>query len=198
MIILQCSGEKAHGGDVSSETSPLIWTTELQLARKRVAAFAQMELGREMSAWRRYTGIFYQNCEKTLARAIAANANIVFISGGYGVVTATEPICWYNRLFKLSDWDRPTYCVENALLHRVSQTRPQSVIAFVSASGDYAKLVRKVPWVRARIPVHLVTRQVAQDGAMRKTPTALAKAFSAYWNNTPESAPSDLFIERLA
>ena len=196
MIILQCSARKAPQGRAVPEPLQPLWTAELHQARQRLSAIAHVDASRVLPAWCRYTGLFYKACGTALAEAVAQGANIVIVSGGYGLVTADEPIGWYDKIFKLSDW--PPGCLQRALLHHLAHSRPRSVIAFVSGTTDYAKLIRKTPWAEAGIPVHLVSRQPAQDGAMSKTPMALAQAFGAYWRRSPETAPGELNIERLA
>jgi hypothetical protein len=196
LIILQCSADKAHGGQASPVPAAPFWTAELYQARQQLSAIAAVDSTGVVPAWRRYTGRFYENCPTALAEAVAQDANIVIISGGYGLVAAKEPIGWYDKIFKLTDW--PPGCLQRALLHRVAQTRPASVVAFVSATTDYAKLIRKTPWNQAGIPVHLITRRAAQDGAMSKVPKTLAQAFNAYWKRNPGDAPADLKVEQLA
>lgn len=196
MIILQCSGDKAEGGVPPHEPSLPVWPPDLLAARKSVAPKAHMDAAAVMPAWQRYIGTFYKNCRPSLAAAAAGSANIVIVSGGYGVVTATEPVGWYDKRFTLADW--PPSCLERALLYRAAQTHAESVIAFASATTDYAKLIRKTPWTTLSKPVYLVTGKVSGGGAMVKVPKALAYAFSAYWNRRPDGTPEDVAVERIA
>lgn len=196
MIILYCSATKAHGGCLAPEMPQTLWTAELRQARERVLAKAYLDDSRVLPAWRRYTGGFFKGCAAALAEAVRQEANIVILSGGYGVVTADEPIGYYDRRFHLSDW--PPGCLQRALLRRVADTQPRSVVAFASATSDYAKLVSKTPWADIGIPVHLVTRKPISDGAMAKVPKVLAQAFTAYWQRNPGIAPADLNLKQLA
>lgn len=196
MIIFQCSADKAKGGTPMSVPSPPGWPAGLEAARQQIAAPARLTVAELMPAWKRYTGTFYKTCQPTLARAVAEDAKLVIVSGGYGVVTATEPIGWYDKIFKLSDW--PPGCLQNALLDRATRSDAHSVIAFTSATTDYAKLIHKTPWARLKRPVYLVTGQTSGGGAMVKVPKTLGQAFSAFWNLEPEAFPGDISVERIA
>ena len=197
MIILQCSKGKALGGMPLSAPLTSPWPDELEEVRRRVAADAQLDTSRLMPAWKRYTGTFYETCRPTLTRAITADANIVIISGGYGVVTAREPIGWYEKKMKLSDW-QPDGVLERSLLEWAHNTHAESVIAFVSTSGDYALLIRRTAWESLGVPTYLVTARVTGGGAMVRVPRGLGRAFTAYWDGTPFGGPNDISVERLA
>ena len=194
MIILGCSKGKAHGGEPLSAPSRAPWTDELEEARRRVAGDSQMDASLLMPAWQRYTGTFYETCRPTLARAIAAEANIVIVSGGYGVVTATELIGWYDKKLDLGDWPHGT--LERALLQRARNTHPETVVAFLSATTDYARLVRRTPWGRLGVPTYLVTARVAGGGMVNILRT-LANAFAAYWDHKLDGPP-DIDVDRIA
>jgi len=197
MIILECSGDKAHGGERSIATHVTPWIDDLLEARRRVAAYVQIDASRLMPAWQRYIGTFYESCQPTLASAVAADAKIVIISGGYGVVMASEPIGDYKRVFRLSDWG-PGEPVQRALIRRAEATHAEIVVAFVARSTDYAKVVCKTPWHQLGLPTYLVARRRARDGAQYKVPLTLAKAFTAYWGRNPDQWPYDVVVERLA
>ena len=57
-----------------------------------------------MPAWQRYSGTFFGAASPDLGAAVANDANIVILSGGYGAVLATEPIGTYEARFKVSWW----------------------------------------------------------------------------------------------
>jgi len=189
MIILECSKSKAKAGEPFSGASTTLWTDELEEARLRVLVHSQLDASLLMPAWERYIGTFYKACRPTLARAVAADANIVIISGGYGVVTATEPIGWYEKKLKLGDWRG---ALERALLHHARNTQPGTVIAFTS--GEYAKLVHRTPWGQLGVPTYLVTARGRGTGLVLGT---LARAFAAFWDRSADG-PHNIHVEPLA
>jgi hypothetical protein len=150
-----------------------------------------------LPAWRRYTGAFYDAAHEAFADSTAAGADIVILSGGYGAIQADEPIGWYDTPLRLANW--PDHAIETALLEHVERTRPASVVAFLSATTDYARVVRRTRWSTAgSVPVRLVTAQAAGGGAMVKVPRLLGRAFSAFWAGSLDTLPESIGVENLA
>lgn len=106
-------------------------------------ATARADTRHVLPAWRRYTGAFYQQARPALAAAVA-HGHVVIISGGYGIARADEPIGWYDKILQLADW--PVGLLESALISEAQRSGTQTVVAFASATTDYARLLRRTPW----------------------------------------------------
>jgi hypothetical protein len=151
---------------------------------------------RLMPAWRRYTGGFYTAAGDALTDATARHANIVIISGGYGIVAAHEPIGGYERVFRLADW--PPGLLEVLLCRHAQQTGARSIVAFLAATTSYARLVRRTPWNAAGITeAVLVSAASSGGGAMVTVPRALGAAFRAFWYRAPHLLPDSITVESL-
>lgn len=194
MIVLQCSASKARGGSPPAGIPSSDWPPALLDARERVAAEAKVQQERLLPAWQRYTGTFYETARPALSEAVSSSANIVIVSGGFGVVTATEPIGDYEMVLRLGNW--PCGVLEHALLSHARRAGASAVVAFVSGSTDYARLIRRVPWQELAAPAQLVTPVVEGGGALVKAPRALGRAFSAFWRSDLAGMPA-VRMERL-
>lgn len=174
------------------------WPVELLAAREELKTDARVDDRRLMPAWRRYIGAFYKAAGESLPNAVAAAAHIVILSGGYGVVRADEPIGWYDRKLKLSDWR--SHVLENALVSEARRLHARSVIAFAGRTTSYADLVRTTPWHLAGVVTPLLVTVVLADGdgnARTEVPRRLGLAFRAFWQQRPESYPPRTHVERL-
>ena len=194
LIVLQCSGMKSHGGALGQST-PVPWPDSLHHARVRLGAVPVHDR-QLMPAWRRYTGSFYVAAGDAVAAAVAASAQVVILSGGYGIVRADEPIARYNREFRLSDW--PPGLLSNLLVEEAARVRAKAVVAFASSTTDYARLVRRTPWHRAGVATALlVTIASVGGGAMVVVPRGLGHAFGAFWQRKPGAYPHNMIVESL-
>jgi hypothetical protein len=194
LIVLTCSGRKESGGPPPSAADAPAWPQTLLDARIRVLATARADTGHVLPAWRRYTGTFYQHARPALAEAVTAG-RVVIISGGYGIVRADEPIAWYDKVLRLSDW--PPGVLESALLSEAQRSGAQGVVAFASATTEYAKLLRRTRWREAGIDARLVTVTGVTGGAMSEVPRRLGRAFSAFWDRQHGSYPAGMKVEFL-
>jgi hypothetical protein len=196
LVVVACSAGKARGGWAPGRASALgLWPEALLEARARVLANAEADLSAVLPAWRRYTGTFYQNAGRALADA-AATGHLVVISGGYGVVGAEEPIGWYDKQLRLSDW--PSGLLESSLISAARHAGAQTVVAFVAATTQYAKLLRRASWREAGITAYLVTVAGVSGGAMAKVPQRLGEAFGVFWNAQGGSYPPGIVVEDLS
>jgi hypothetical protein len=131
--------------------------------------------------------------------ALAAGRNIVIVSGQYGVALAAEPLGFYNREFRLSDW--LPGLLEEALLAVVERTQSSNVVGFFAQSSEYAKLFRSTPWRTRGVRAFLVSADMGdRGGAQRFVPRALGEALDAYLRNRPFRASSDgidVYAEQL-
>jgi hypothetical protein len=150
----------------------------LRTARARVLAAVPADAGQVLPAWRRYQGAFYRAAGPAVAQA-AATANVVIISGGYGVARAGEPIGWYEKVLRVADW--PPGLLESVLISQARQAGSQAVVAFAARTSGYARLVCRTPWQDAGLTAFLVTI-TGVSGALREVPRRLGLAFVAFWN----------------
>ncbi|NKQ51280.1 YaaA family protein [Amycolatopsis sp. K13G38] len=174
VLIVGPSKRKSRGGRLGAPARAG-WSPDLLRAREDVLARAKVEQPLLLPAWRRYDGTFYRAARETLAEA-ADNGRLIVLSGGYGLLRADEPIAYYDRKLKLRDW--PDGVLERALNDKVRAIGAKRVVSFVSASADYAKLVRRTAW---EVQATLVTMEFHGGGAQIEVPRRLARAFTAFW-----------------
>jgi hypothetical protein len=144
-----------------------------------------------MPAWQRSAGYFYTNADTAIADAVRTAADLVILSGGYGVVQADEPIGWYQRRLRLTDWPPGLLGAELATLAARRQLR--TVIGFAAATSPYADVIRTAPWADAGVDnVVLVTADAPTGGAQVVVPRDLGRAFAAYWYGDLQRLPATL------
>ncbi|WP_326833728.1 hypothetical protein VSH64_02025 [Amycolatopsis rhabdoformis] len=159
------------------------WPADLMRARADILPRSAVDERAWLPAWQRYSGHFYRNVGDALPDA-AASGRLLILSGGYGVARAEEPIAYYDRKLRLTDW--PSGTLEAALLHEVHRLGARRVLGFVSSSADYAKLLHRVPW---DVDATLITIDYHQGGAQVEVPKRLAHAFAAAWRRDPDRMP---------
>ena len=104
---------------------------------------------------------------------IREGATVLILSGGYGIVLATDPIGMYNSKFKTSMWhDR---IVERCLTAYAETSGITTVVGVMSASSGYASAFRRTVWPSSLTQVLLVTPE-RSTGAMVKSPRAQGQA----------------------
>ena len=133
-----------------------------------------------MEAAQRYDGEFFRASAEALHRMRDRGQHVLILSGGYGVVRATEPISWYERRFRLSDW--PRGLLEGVLCEYVRRHKLRYVVGFLSRTSDYSKLTERVQWATVGIDLALLVRPITEGrgGALRLVPSALGQAFAKY------------------
>ncbi len=193
LTVLGPSKGKNRGGQaIETETA---WSEAMLRARADVLARSKVDDGGLRPAWLRYNGNFYRNVGSALGEA-AANGRALILSGGYGILRADEPISYYDRKLRIGDW--PSGMLEHTIIDEARRVSAQKVVTFVSASADYAKLVRRVPWSGTGLGAVLVTIDFHGGGAQVEVPKRLAKAFSAWWRGSPSDYPASMVAEVLA
>jgi len=196
LIVLPCSKHKILGGANKSVTATPTWSPELLLERKHLQDRVQLDDHLVTPAWQRYQGGFYKAAGFSLSRAVSGGANIAILSGGYGVVRASEEIGWYDRALKKSDWRRGL--LEETLISEALRVDAKEVVAFAARTSEYAKIIKHTPWRQAGIRrAVLVTSTRIGGGAMRKVPADLGFAFRAFWYQHSEEYPADISCEEL-
>ncbi|MEV7548610.1 hypothetical protein AB0N89_03190 [Amycolatopsis sp. NPDC089917] len=194
LTILGPSKAKIRGGDAAGKTSAA-WPEPLLRARAGVLAKSKVDGGGVRPAWLRYSGHFYRNVGGALGEA-AGSGRLLILSGGYGILRADEPIPYYDRKLKLSDW--PPGVLEATVIEEARRIGATKVVTFVSASADYAKLARRIPWSSTEIEGVLATIDFHGGGAQVEVPRRLAQAFGAWWHRSPSGYPPGLVTEVVA
>ena len=152
------------------------------MARRAIRQNAQVDESTLVPAWRRYSGSLYQSAGTALEDAVAAGMKILILSGGYGIALATEPIGFYEAVFKPRWW--PRGLLERVLLAYAAIEGVTAVRAFASASTTYRRVVENTPWERTVSDVVLLMPESVGGGAMRKTPRAQGEALAALLNGS--------------
>ena len=99
----------------------------------------------------------------------------MIVSGGYGIVLASEPIGHYDRAFKPSDW--PRGLLQQVLVEVGVNSARSDVVGLFAATTGYARFFRSVEWpsgIRSR----LVAPSTAGGGAMRTVPQTIGQALT--------------------
>jgi len=183
LFIIPCSKKKdtalkrnIHGPSILDILPPNLAE---RLANARKANFAQASINETfmIPAWQRYCGALYTSAKTSLEKATAADSHILILSGGYGVVLATEPIGTYEAVFKRSWW--PTGLIEEIISFYASYNELKKVRAIVSASTDYRKIVERVDWRMANVLDGLLLTPERTRGATRKAPVTQGEALTA-------------------
>jgi hypothetical protein len=195
LFVVTCSRRKQRGGSLPGAAGLEPWPEELSNARARVLTRVAADTSRLLPAWRRYTGAFYRHAGPALADAVGTG-RVMIISGGYGIVRATELIGHYDQEMRLTDW--PSGLLESTLLSEAQRCSTSTVIAFASASTGYATLLRRTPWQQADIDARLVTITGVTDGAISEVPRRLGQAFSAFWSQRHDGYPPGTTVQDLS
>ena len=179
LLLLPCSGAKQCGSKPSHAVSILSTldparAAALSNARAALRVKAKVDEKTLMPAYLRYSGELYQHGSESIGRAVAAGGRVLIISGGYGLLLADEPIGMYDRRFALSEW--PTGLLEDCILDYARHEGIRTVIAVMSRTTDYSKLIRRVDWRGAGLMAKLLLPVAQGGGAMVKVPRAQGEA----------------------
>lgn len=187
LFVIPCSGKKtyssAHYDNKTSIANNLPADLQDQFLKARRTLREQIAFDEEhlIPAWLRYDGYFYQGAREALETAISKNLNVIILSGGYGVLLATERIGTYKQRLNLSMW--PKGLLQSVLQSYARTKGLRSMRALVSSSTDYCKLIKSTDWRASGIhDALLITPKVEGGGAMRKGPQAQGEAFAALLN----------------
>jgi hypothetical protein len=191
LLLIPCSGAKQRGSKPSNAVSIL---SALDPARAAALANARAALREKalvdektlMPAYLRYSGQLYEHGSTSIGGAVAAGQRVLIVSGGYGLLLADEPIGMYEKRFALSDW--PGSLLEGCILDYARHEGIRSVIAVMSSTTDYAKLIRRVNWRRAGLEATIVSPVAHGGGALAKVPRAQGQAIAALINTGLDQA----------
>ena len=183
LFVLPCSGAKrkgggrVHGNGASVlDTLPHRLAAELSTRRAGNAPEARVDDSALLPAGARYVGTLYQEAGDALGLLTRAEADILIISGGYGVVLPFEMIGWYDQEFRNSMWpDGLVARCLGAYAHTISAT---TVVGLLSATTQYARVFRKTHWPDEVEQVFHVWPE-PKAGAMVKAPRAQGEALKA-------------------
>lgn len=134
-----------------------------------------------MPAYRRYIGHLYQQCAADIEIALAARQQIAIVSGAYGLLLPDEGIGSYKMRMTLSEW-KPKGLLQDCILDYALREGIRSVIAVMSHSTDYAKLVRRIKWAANGIEAVLLTPNPGPGPPREECPRAEGQAISALLN----------------
>jgi hypothetical protein len=182
LLVIPCSGAKQPGSkpgtarSILSELDPAR-AARLATARAALRARAQVDEKTLMPAYLRYAGQLYEHGADSIGAALSAGRRILIVSGGYGLLLAVETIGIYEKRFALSDW--PRGLLEECLFDYARHVGVRSVIAVMSSTTDYARLIRSVNWRDAGLATTLVSPVAHGGGAMVKVPRAQGQAIAA-------------------
>jgi hypothetical protein len=189
LIVLPCSATKEPGGRLAGGASlPEQLSADLASrlldARRAVGRRSPRDDIRLMPAMDRYRGSYYQAAGGAIARASAAGARILIISGGYGLVLPTELIADYKTVFRLNWW--PSGLLQECLIASARRLGLTSMVAFLSRTTEYAKLVRSTRWEAAGVTRALLVNPASYGatGTQVTVPRAAGSAFTAFWEKT--------------
>lgn len=189
LFIIPCSkkkkpyaGKVEKGPSIFDELPPDL-ADQLDAARKANYARAHISETTLVPAWKRYNGTLYVSVGKSLENAVAEGWHILILSGGYGVVLASEPIGIYEAVFRPSWWKNRL--IERVLAAYAARHGLTNVRAIVSATTSYKKVVERVDWHAAGIDdAMLITPEPKQGGATIKSPRAQGEALAALFDGT--------------
>lgn len=188
LLLIPCSAKKNAGGTSTIANQPIIDELpgdvgqRLSAARRGVLANADLDNRLQLPAWRRYAGTFYTAAGRALRAAIDADLRLLILSGGYGVVKATEPIGVYSMPLSLGAW--PPELLKQVLLAYATRHNLSRMRAFVSQSTGYYRLVAQTPWRQAGVTDAIALTPESARGAMVKAPRAQGEAFAAFLDGT--------------
>jgi hypothetical protein len=183
LLIVPCSGAKRIGtgpqkGASITSTLDTVRATALNAARHGLRERALVDETTLMPAYLRYSGELYEHGARSIGTAVAAGFQVLIVSGGYGLLLASEPIGIYEKTFVLSDW--PAGLLEDCLLYYARRVGIRSVIALMARSSGYAKLIRKARWSAGGIVAKLISPVCPPFcGAQGKVPRAQGQAVAA-------------------
>ena len=185
LVIIPCSGRKTTGSRVGSSTGvllddlPVELAHRLVLARKAVAAKAHLDESTLMPAWRRNAGTLYQAAFPASdgSSLHPSFTHLLILSGGYGILRATDAIGTYDLAMREALW--PRGLLQEVIKAYARYHHLYRVVAFASETTDYAKVLRKVGWASAGITDAVLLSPPPSTGAMVKVPRAIGEALRA-------------------
>jgi hypothetical protein len=154
---------------------PFSLAEELLTARQFVKEKIGIDEGTLVPARHRYVGKLYRATGKTLSDLGEVGAHILVLSGGYGLVLATELIGYYDAALNPSWW--PHRILERCLIAYAQHHGISYVRAFASETGPYAEVLRGVRWREADVKDALLI--MPRGGSSHTSPVSQGEAIMA-------------------
>ena len=148
---------------------------ELVDQRVRNAVMARVDESVLRSAVERYDGHFYDSGRSAIEALLDRSAEVLIVSGGYGLVLPDEAIGDYSCEFQPKMW--PDCLIERCLAAMVVESGIKQVVGVMSATTNYAKVFRRTMWSSTVESVHLLTPE-SVDGARVYGPRAQGEALA--------------------
>ena len=180
LIVIPCSGRKRRGGVALEEGASIVdrlpdkLANELLEARERASPVCRLDESETVPAVERYTGTLYEAATGIFQRLDKVGAEVVIVSGGYGIVLGGESIGWYSQNFDEQMW--PDKLVARCLGAYADATRATTVIGLFGRSTSYARVFRQARWPATVERAWLISPEVSGGGAQVKTPRATGEA----------------------
>lgn len=176
LFVLPCSGKKTkdrrhlRNDDTSIlDNLPDNLANELRTKRVANAPLAKVDESTLLPAVERYIGYLYQAAGSVFTILLDSGADVLIISGGYGVALAREPIGLYDQKYCESMW--PNDLIPRCLSAHAGIVRAESVVGLFSATTEYASTFSKTSWPRTVKQAFLISPE-RTPGAMVKAPRA--------------------------
>ena len=176
LFVLPCSGRKTkdrrhlRNDDTSIlDNLPDNLANELRTKRVENAPLAKVDESTLLPAVERYIGYLYQAAGSVFTILLDSGADVLIISGGYGVALAREPIGLYDQKYRESMW--PNDLIPRCLSAHAGIVRAESVVGLFSATTEYASTFSKTSWPRTVKQAFLISPE-RTPGAMVKAPRA--------------------------
>ena len=184
LVVIPCSARKRQGGRLPKPIDASILdalpgglAAELRAGRAKNAVSASLDESALLPAAERNNGHLYRSAGAALDALVKSSAGVLIMSGGYGVVSAADPIGWYEQELRPSKW--PNRLVGRCIAGYATTVNATTAVGMFSASTAYAKVFRTVPWPEAVQNVFLLSPQArARNGAQIKAPRALGEALT--------------------
>lgn len=188
LLIIPCSGAKQDQTGIGKTGASIIQSLppalaeELLEARRHAKERTAIDKSTLVPARQRYCGSLYRSAGQALDDLAASGSHIAILTGGYGLVLATEPIGMYDQALKPSWW--PRRILDRSLVAYAQHHRISSVRAFAAATSPYATILQRVRWHDADIDDALLLTPPAEPGGMSRSPASIGEALSALRDGT--------------
>ncbi len=186
LVVIPCSSRKVSGGGSTGGTAvadsvPVGVAADLISARAQVALKASLDTSALRPAWLRYAGTFYKAAHDALLDATQCGAHVLILSGGYGMLSPTEPIGTYNAALNRAWW--PPGLLGCCLVAYAAYHGLTEMVAFLGGHTAYAAVARTASWHMNGFSqaVLISPNRAGRGGAMVVVPRAAGEAFSAFW-----------------
>ena len=188
LFVIPCSAAKRHdGGRADSAAASVLdclprpLAAESRARRGNNARQGKVDESTLLPATKRYNGHLYKAAGAAFDALDRAGANVLIVSGAYGVVCASEPIGWYEQPFRTTNW--PNGLVGRCLAAYAQEIGARTVVGLLSATTGYKTAFHQTRWPEAIEWVFQVSPQRTNAAPMVKAPRAIGEALDAISRN---------------